>query len=170
MPQSYEFCKSVIDTISARPGLYSLVGRPGTGKTTGVMLFIHLLAEEGKKCLVLSLEMTGASWLGRMKDLGLNTDRVIINVSAHCTVENLGAMIKAEKPDMVFIDYIQLFEYDTSHSNKISELKDLAAEVPLLFTSQIGRDPGFAGLLKSENVVFDFSSLGVEMAIVSIGT
>lgn len=167
---SYDSCKSVIETISARPGLYGLTGGPEAGKTAVMMLFIHILAEEGKKCIVLSLGMSGVYWLEMMKDIGLNTDKVIINVNAHCRVEELKALVKAEKPDMIFIDYTQSYDHGTSCSDKIPELKELAAVVPVLLCSHPVRDTYCTEWMKSENVIFGFCGQGEEMTVVSIDT
>ena len=162
-----EFC-----TRGLRPGgLYILAAETGQGKTAAAIEVTDHNASAGRRVLFVSLEMTPAELAVRLAQrYGFNPeplygqrepnaeemkalstligqecwDRVTVETVER--VDELGALIRLRRPDLVIVDYLQLLDvgrYDrvegtTRNSNALKRLAR-RYEVPILALSQLSR-------------------------------
>ena len=120
---------------------YYIVARPGMGKTT--LLKEILQSENDKTILVFSLEESKENFMKGFK----NHQNIMINDTALMTVEDIKAVVRDVKPDIVAIDYFQLLNGNGSNLDEIysiasHELKMLAKEldISIISVSQLGRE------------------------------
>jgi replicative DNA helicase len=176
--------------------LYVIAGRPGSGKSMGGLNIAQHLAESNKKAVIFSLEMTKLEVAGRLiasgawanygeifrkkmqretrdkveeyidSNLGLNLE--VIDKAA-VTVEQIAAVVRSRKPDVVFIDYCQLitgsFRSDSRREvvdHITRSLKVLAADTNtcIVLASQVNRNgaermPTIADLRESGSIEND---------------
>lgn len=120
-----------------RKELSVLAGDQGTGKSALMIWMARANARHGKRVLGVSLEMQAESWFMRMAcgDLGINWNQVragkvendkrlliwekmqeleetyretIVIYEAPMTLQSIQAAVMRERPDIVFVDYVEL--------------------------------------------------------------
>ena len=152
--------------------IMTIGGRPAMGKTSLVVSLTNHLTEKGKRILFFSIEMskaqfvsrlvsekTGASLLnileGRVSEAVVNPvldsfkDKEIFITDKACKIEDFEASVKDIKPEIVFIDYVQLIEAPKAPNRTeainivIQEIKRIAVEndTIVILTSQLSRAP-----------------------------
>ena len=149
-------------------------GRPSMGKTSFIISIMLNLLAQNKKCLFFSLEMSVHSivkrfisqiakvpcWSIRNSDnIKTYESKIIdgldkisefnieISDEQNKSIEEVKKEIEQEKPDFVFIDYLQLFRHNNKKSRTdeiteiITELKETAKEnnCIIFITSQLSR-------------------------------
>ena len=155
--------------------VYIIAGRPGDAKSLTGLNILTEAAEQGHKAMMFSLELdrkevasrilAGGSWsnygeIFRKKMTRETKDRVFeyiesndlplkVNDQHSITVEQICAAIKAEKPEIVLVDYCQLISASNPKADRrlviehISRsLKICAAETrcAIVLISQVNRD------------------------------
>ena len=133
--------KYAADSMKAK-GLYGLFSRPGLGKTTLMMYLIGGFAQNGGKSLVISTELSEESFIERMRRMKMDSSGVTICDKPRCGTGDIESLIRSERPDAVFIDYLQLLEGETAEVLKA--LKELSERysLPIVFNSQLGTTSG----------------------------
>lgn len=154
-----DYLKFLANYMVSRKGLYGLFSNPGFGKTTFMMHLIHEFLGSGEKCLLFSLEMSEQQVLDRMNQLELSSDGLIILDSPECDSETIAKTTQVEKPQCVFIDYLQLVDGD-----KCDLLKDLKRiteqlSVPIFFTGTLCRASGDYDFYNRRPELYDLTYL-----------
>ena len=129
-------------------GLYCIASRPGVGKTS-LMLNITLdyAKKFNKKVLIFSLEMSKSEIGDRFyrtsgEDQSIMKLPIFIDDESRVTPNYVKEKIASVKPDIVFIDYLQLMSADTKElgvNDIIYNLKCIAAEsdISIVILSQM---------------------------------
>lgn len=161
------------DLFVARQDLVVVGGRPSMGKTAFLLKWVKTQAKDGKKCLVFSLEMGRTQLMKRMASAESSVDAtkikrreaksdeltryvegmgriaslpIFIDDTAGISIQQIRSRVRREKPDIVFIDYLQLVGCKgESRRHEIEEisrkLKIIAKEnnIPVVALSQLSR-------------------------------
>ena len=160
------------------PGEYTIIaGRPGTGKTWMLYKWAYYLAKLNKRVLLFNTEMSGVSTILRIACLETDirvksvrnrtltygeaevlknkideikklTGFIITDVGFSPSLSNIEKIIKEQKPDISFIDSMNLIKADstttrTDNAAAVSDaLKDLAASLgcPIVGATQHNRE------------------------------
>lgn len=139
---NYDFLKQLANYMFSRKGLYGLFSNPGFGKTTLMIHLIHKFSGFGEKCLLFSLELSKQQVLDRMNRFKLSPDGLMVLDSPLCNFETIAKKTQMEKPQCVFIDYLQLV--DGNKCDLIKDLKEITEQlsVPIFFTGTLPRESG----------------------------
>ena len=123
------------------------------------MYIAHTLSASGHKCLVFSLEMTREQWFKRMHKLQMNTDHIVIYDEAGPDIDRVREVICQEKPQIVFIDYLELLKEDAYSA--LVGLKEIALEfsVSVLVTGNIARSSGDRDWFNRRPTLYDLTYL-----------
>ena len=140
-------------------GLYGLFSNPCFGKTTFMMHLIHEFSGFGEKSLLFSLELTEQQALDRMNQLKLSSNGLIVFDDPLCNFETIAKITQTEKPQCVFIDYLQLVA-----GNRCDLIKDLKRisklfSIPIFFTGQLHRASGDYDLKNRRPELYDLTYL-----------
>ena len=141
--------------------LITIGGRPAIGKTAFMTSILYNFLKQNKKCLLFSLEMSTSQYLKRLiahiGEIGLfslNNPNVLddknkeniktaLDIISSCNlsifddtykIEEILSRIETEKPEYVFIDYLQLIDIPRKKqrseaiTNIMLELKKIAKE------------------------------------------
>ena len=160
--------------VSAKGALITIGARPAMGKTAFMYNIMENMAKEGKKCVLFSLEMSTEQVIRRLLAqisevdfIKLRTGNIPtqdwekissametlvelpISIDETCAIDvnEIEKKIKETKPDVVFIDYLQLISSPKKmdRSNQLEtimkELKRIAVEneVVIFINSQLSR-------------------------------
>ena len=136
--------------------LYVLGGRPGMGKTVfAINIARNLAIKNEKNVLYVSMELDERQLvskfllLGSCMPEGIMVEDSLGVVSARVLREKLTNKPKAERPDVIIIDYLHLKYIENKSMFRYSEyeleyrrLKKVAKKlnIPIFILSQIGRD------------------------------
>ncbi|MCO6449310.1 MAG: replicative DNA helicase [Caldilineales bacterium] len=149
-----------------RPDDLLLLGaRPGLGKTALLLNFAQHIALTGKRVLIFSLEMSGASLLHRLLtthvgpcqsvgiDAAIAQTGIWVDDSPGLTISELRARARqaaiSHDIDLILVDYVQLISVGHGHGKRYQEvgeaalgLKHLARELhlPVIAAAQISRE------------------------------
>ncbi len=156
---NYDFLKQLANYMVSRKGLYGLFSNPGFGKTTLLMHLIHEFSGFEEKCLLFSLELSKQQVLDRMNWFKLSPDGLMVLDSPLCNFETIAKITQAEKPQCVFIDYLQLVDGDKC--DLIKDLKRITKQfsVPIFFTGTLPRASGDYDLLYRRPELYDLTYL-----------
>jgi replicative DNA helicase len=174
-----------------------LAARPSVGKTSLAINFAYNMATHGHPIGFFSLEMSSVSlWrrlismnlridgmkmisgkvsdqeMGRVVNSNVNSLPIFIDESSGSTVASIRSkarmMVRKEKVEMIFIDYIGLINPGGKFQNRNAEIsyisasiKDLAKElnIPVMILSQLSRDSAKAKLPPTLTDLRDSGSL-----------
>ncbi|MBQ9246113.1 DnaB-like helicase C-terminal domain-containing protein [bacterium] len=152
--------------------LITIGARPAMGKTSFSISILNHLLSQNKKVLLFSLAYSNSMLVRRL--ISIKSDicfweldkikekeferiskaidfykesNLYIDDKTVCTIENIEEKVKSSKPDIVFIDYIQLVEtpkapnYTDSINIAVKEIKRIARENNTIFViiSQLSR-------------------------------
>ena len=156
--------------------LIILAGRPGMGKTALALSILRQSAKEGNRILIASLEMSAEQLLLRLLSQMSNLPFQVLKRKAYhasryqhvdnmkeelfklpfdivdtpgMTVQELRQITKAQKPDLLMVDYLQLLTPEDKRANRNEQvgqmsrgLKLIAKEngIPVIALSQLSRD------------------------------
>lgn len=122
-----------------------IAGRPGMGKTSFALQIAGNMASHGYKVLYFSFEMTLTQAKARLKLQRKNIpseNLIIVDIpGTKIGIEEISEMLtKLGQIDVIFIDYLQLFDYHRSY-DKSNAIKDFAVDtgIPIIITSQLQR-------------------------------
>lgn len=134
-----------------RPGgVYYIAGRPAIGKTTLMLNIARNYAEKlNRKALIFSIEMSKEEVLHRIsgEETNLSVLPLYISDDLMLTPSKVKEKIDVVKPDIVFIDYLELIEADTRSSARVFEITEIcyslkriakSANIPVVILSQLG--------------------------------
>ena len=141
--------------------LITIGGRPAMGKTAFMTSILYNFLKQDKKCLLFSLEISTSQYLkrliaqiGEIELFSLNNCKVLddknkeeiktaLDIISSCNlsifddtykIEEILSRIETEKPEYVFVDYLQLFDTPRKKqrseaiANIILDLKKIAKE------------------------------------------
>lgn len=131
--------------------LITIGGRPAMGKSSFTISILQNLLRKGHKCLYFTYEMNSAQFMLRFFNQFYNISRrsflekkeiffeefeknaheilnlnFLVNSNPSTTIEEVADFVEKEKPDYVFIDYLQLvpFKSKRSRTETISDIMD----------------------------------------------
>lgn len=152
--------------------IISVGGRPAMGKTSFLISILQNLLKKGNKCLFFSYEMDSTQFMikffNQFYNIGSRKLRekistylddfekksqeildlnLVVNDNVSTTIEDIKTMVEKEKPDFVFIDYLQLMPFKSKRprteivSDIMDGLKQIAEENDSIFfiNSQLSR-------------------------------
>ena len=142
MIDTIDSIQCVIDVVIKEKGLFGLFSVPEFGKTTLMMYVVHKLSETGKKGLVFSLQYSKEPWLSKMNLLKMNSDNVVIVDDYPISISEMEEIIRKEKPELVFIDYLQLIDKDSAQTLiELARLSD-SLSIGILISGSLYRTTG----------------------------
>ena len=149
--------------------------RPGMGKTSFILNLARNAARVGKKVAFFSLEMSrdqlaqrllsldSSVGINRLRKGGLSLDewdriatatgelynaKIYVDESSAITVQQIKAKVRRNKPDVVFIDYLQLLTAVTKSDNRAVQVQEMTRDlkimakelaIPVVVCSQLSR-------------------------------
>ena len=123
-----------------------IASRPGVGKSSLALQMAGNMASHGCRVLFFSFEMTVTQINERLhlQNTSIPNGFFVIEdrPGTEIGIEQVSETLKQYKDsDIVFIDYLQLFDYNRNCYDKVTALKDLSLEtgVPIVLTSQLRR-------------------------------
>ena len=174
IPTGFRLLDTVLTGLG-RGDLIILAARPGMGKTSFILNLARNAARTGKKIAFFSLEMSrdqlaqrllsldSSVGISRLRKGGLTPEewdriatatgelynaQIFVDESSDITVQQIKAKVRRNKPDAVFIDYLQLLTPVTKSDNRAVQvqemtraLKIMAKElaIPVVVCSQLSR-------------------------------
>ena len=149
--------------------------RPGMGKTSFILNLARNAARTGKKIAFFSLEMSrdqlaqrllsldSSVGISRLRKGGLTPEewdriatatgelynaQIFVDESSDITVQQIKAKVRRNKPDAVFIDYLQLLTPVTKSDNRAVQVQEMTRDlkimakelaIPVVVCSQLSR-------------------------------
>ena len=149
--------------------------RPGMGKTSFILNLARNAAKTGKRIAFFSLEMSrdqlaqrllsldSSVGISRLRKGGLTPDewdriatatgelynaKIFVDESSAITVQQIKAKVRRNKPDVVFIDYLQLLTPVTKSDNRAVQVQEMTRDlkimakelaIPVVVCSQLSR-------------------------------
>ena len=144
-----------------RKGLYGLFSNPGFGKTTFMINLIQEFSKSGEKSLLFSLELSEQQVLDKMNRFKMSSNGLRIFDNPRCTSDIIAEKIQMEKPGCVFIDYLQLLDFDKNRCDLLKDLKETAVRfsVPIFFAGQLYRGSGDYDFFNRRPELYDLTYL-----------
>lgn len=132
--------------------LIVIAGRPSMGKTAVALKYLRSACEFGKKVVLFSLEMTKTSLVKRLIRGGVDPEEMSgwnlkIDDNGSIDANYVKAVVRSEKPDLVFLDYLTLMNFPGRDDLRIRigdtcrAFKQLAKEqeLPFILLHQVNR-------------------------------
>lgn len=174
IPTGFSDVDSIIGGLN-KSDLIIVGARPGMGKTSFILNLARNAAKAGKRVAFFSLEMSrdqlaqrllsldSSVGINRLRKGGLTPDewdriataagelynaQIFVDESSAITVQQIKAKVRRNKPDVVFIDYLQLLTAVTKSDNRAVQVQEMTRDlkimakelaIPVVVCSQLSR-------------------------------